>query len=930
MKQFELKRRGFGLVLFLLAMVSSDTQAQGVAEMRQRFRELGLKPIPVNRSQAKAGSTLPFAPVKNPADLRRISLDKTDNRKMDDVLRMVSEVVSEKKDGNLVWEDYARKGLRKEQFVIANRRVRVTAFTATTALRDEAAARLATIGFETVLHSDKVLCGWLPLASLPLVNDIASIQRIMASPEIAVSSGAINAQSDVAQYSNLVRQNRLVNGSGVKVGIISNSFNRAGGMAASITAGELPGPGNPNGFTKPVQIVREALPTEWVGSIADEGRAIAEIIHDISPGAELAFYAPFDGQAIAMAAAFRSLAANGCQIIVDDVFGLISPFYQDDIAAKVIDSLVAKGFTIFSAAGNFGSGESNQLWRFYEKPFTADLFELGGAFGYFHNFDTDPNGFFPILPVVLDGSSDAKQVNFILQWDEPWGSNCSGCPPSRNDMFLLFYNSNLELLTFSEPFNPGDAINVSFKTFTGSNTILYVALYQPYDETFTTPLAGRVKLLYNKTRGTSLSSAFGNDLFINTPTIVASDNARSSISVAASAWYNTPAGAALWNTNFAGRPASDGSGFIPTTPIPQSPIVGFVGAPSVIFRADSTLFVTPSSLGGSPTLFDYFGNRFAQPEFRQNPVITAPDGAQTTFFGITVRNLPPNLKFPFFFGTSAAVPAAAGAGALLLSASKKTLTPVQIKNYLTTTALDMDNPYVNGQNTDPADPLFSRGYDFASGFGLLQADKALEQYIRDAGIQNLTLTPQCQTSNERRWVINNPNGFAVSVTLSVSGSMSRLQGQTSFTSGSKTFLAPPGNFNFFTQRNSLLTTARLTWRPATGSGSGQAISTMSAGAWTNCTGARVAEESGSEGRDIQVYPNPSPIGLFTVAFTSKTTARGMIEVFDMANGLVYSENRAFQAGNNLFRLQVPGLAKGTYLLTITIGKQTETRRIVLQ
>jgi hypothetical protein len=50
----------------------------------------------------------------------------------------------------------------------------------------------------------------------------------------------------------------------------------------------------------------------------------------------------------------------------------------------------------------------------------------------------------------------------------------------------------------------------------------------------------------------------------------------------------------------------------------------------------------------------------------------------------------------------------------------------------------------------------------------------------------------------------------------------------------------------------------------------------------------------------------------------------------MANGLVYSENRAFPSGNNQFTLQVPGLAKGTYLLIITTGKQTETRRIVLQ
>jgi hypothetical protein len=146
----------------------------------------------------------------------------------------------------------------------------------------------------------------------------------------------------VAQFSNVLRQNRLVNGAGVKIGIISNSFNRDKGMAASVVKGELPGLGNPSGFYKPVQIIREASPTEWTGTRPDEGRAMAEIIHDVAPGSEIYFYSPFDGQSIAMAEAFRALAKSGCQIIVDDITGLISPFYQDDIAA-----VVQWGYTFF-------------------------------------------------------------------------------------------------------------------------------------------------------------------------------------------------------------------------------------------------------------------------------------------------------------------------------------------------------------------------------------------------------------------------------------------------------------------------------------------------------------------------------------------------------------------------------------------------------
>ena len=83
------------------------------------------------------------------------------------------------------------------------------------------------------------------------------------------------------------------------------------------------------------------------------------------------------------------------------------------------------------------------------------------------------------------------------------------------------------------------------------------------------------------------------------------------------------------------------------------------------------------------------------------PEIVAPDGVTTTVPG-----------FSNFFGTSAAAPHAAGVAALLLDL-KPFLTPTQIYKTLENTAVNVGAP----------------GFDNDSGFGLIQADAALEALL---------------------------------------------------------------------------------------------------------------------------------------------------------------------------------------------------------
>lgn len=126
-----------------------------------------------------------------------------------------------------------------------------------------------------------------------------------------------------------------------------------------------------------------------------------------------------------------------------------------------------------------------------------------------------------------------------------------------------------------------------------------------------------------------------------------------------------------------------------------------------------------SSAGGSPILFDTAGNRLATPEVREHPDIITPTDVDTTFFGDTSaegrRKDTDGTGFPNFGGTSAAVAHAAGVAALMKELAPST-TPDAIYSAMKSTAIDMD---------DPATAGFDTGFDFGTGFGLIQANAAL-------------------------------------------------------------------------------------------------------------------------------------------------------------------------------------------------------------
>ena len=89
-----------------------------------------------------------------------------------------------------------------------------------------------------------------------------------------------------------------VDGSGINVGALSDSFNCLGGAAGDTASGDLPS----------VTVIQEI---SICAGATDEGRAILQVVHDVAPGASLSFASAFNGQAsfasniLALAAAAR-------------------------------------------------------------------------------------------------------------------------------------------------------------------------------------------------------------------------------------------------------------------------------------------------------------------------------------------------------------------------------------------------------------------------------------------------------------------------------------------------------------------------------------------------------------------------------------------------------------------------------------------------
>ena len=261
-----------------------------------------------------------------------------------------------------------------------------------------------------------------------------------------------------------------------------------------------------------------------------------------------------------------------------------------------------------------------------------------------------------------------QSISISFQWDQPFFS-VSGAPGSASDLDILLYDASCD--TSAAPLASGGDSNV------GGDPLEFLNYENSGTET-------TFNLVILKSEGPNP----GLMKTIDTAENMTYDE------------FDTQTGASY------GHPLAVGASGVGAVWYQQTPEFG----------SNPPLIEDSSSAGGSPILFDTAGNRLAVPDVRQNPTITAPDGGDTSFFG---GEDPEGNGSPNFFGTSAAAPHAAAVAALM-NQLVPGITPAAINAALQDTAIDMD---------DPSTPGFDTGFDFGTGFGLIQADAALSAIV---------------------------------------------------------------------------------------------------------------------------------------------------------------------------------------------------------
>lgn len=355
------------------------------------------------------------------------------------------------------------------------------------------------------------ITGAFPITNLLLINDLPQLVNY-ARPVYpgAPQGGLVTTQGDTAMLSFIARDGFNVNGSGIKIGVLSDSYStKFNGNAAldDISRGDLPGLGNTS-YPTPVDVLQDYP----FGIATDEGRAMLQIIHDIAPGAELAFRTGLIS-AQDFANGIIELQQAGCDVIVDDVTYISEPFFFDGEVALAVDSVVGQGVSYFTAAGNFGN-------KSYESPFTAGLIPDGFS-GPAHDFGSPGTE-----DIYQNITVNPGTYTIVLQWDD----GLENVLTSTDLDIYLVNDDGSQLFGFNRENIGGSPIEVlPFNVLDTANTNIMIVNNGGPDP---------VRMKYIVFRG---DIVFNEYFDVNASTIVGQANAEKAITVGAVLYSNTPA-----------------------------------------------------------------------------------------------------------------------------------------------------------------------------------------------------------------------------------------------------------------------------------------------------------------------------------------------------------------------------------------------------
>ncbi|APV50805.1 hypothetical protein BWI17_14580 [Betaproteobacteria bacterium GR16-43] len=605
-----------------------------------------------------------------------------------------------------------------------------------------------------------VIDGWLEIGSVAAVAGARGVNSVMLQIQPEMNVGLVTQQGVVQHRVDQIAGPGF-DGTGITVGVMSDTFNFSTNPIKApndVASGDLPGAGNPLGNLQDVVIIQERATqgtdegramTQLVHDIAPKAR-----LGFATAGSSQLQFADNIRSLAAFPGAPRIVPGFKADIIVDDVIFLTENMFSDGIVAQAVNDVTSTGTHYFSSAGNrASSGAYAANFNFVNPvgtPTAGSNINLTGVnpalfAGGFHNFRTD--GGQDIAQTIRrtgGATSNTNNARVVLQWDDPFdlivpgtqvfttSSTFTGTPATLDVPVTLTgglptrivvtaingsaYDAIVSILNPSNavvvaPVDTGTDETIFFTpSVTGTYTVRLTAFNSTTGDFSVTAFENSSQgitteynvLWFRPDTGAFISSSLANAFIVNEPFVFASSIpfpagqstvqmviARSAGSTANRLKY------VLFDNNSSVRPDEYISYQYPVTYGHNSTANGHGVAALSAFRPYiPENFTSP---GPVTILFDAAGNRLVTPEIRQQPVITAMDGGNTTFFsgdsqGDFEGPGPTAGIFPNFFGTSAAAPNAAAIAALVLQAKggPGSLTVAQMKNILINSAIPND------------------------------------------------------------------------------------------------------------------------------------------------------------------------------------------------------------------------------------------------
>ena len=281
------------------------------------------------------------------------------------------------------------------------------------------------VDIELVNAQQQLVQAWLPARQLEAIAEEEAVRRIYPPGYATVQVGSVTTQGEGILRANIARSSLGVDGSGVRVGVISVGSE---GLEDAQTSDDLPAD---------VQVLSPFTTCDvaMFGLGCAEGTAMLEIVYDVAPSVTLGFCGARTSLEMIFCVATLIDDFNA-DIIVDDLAFFSEPYFEDGPIARTVAAAVASGVIYTTSAGNLAA-------RHYEAEF------MGVAVGenIVHDFGAAAGGLSDTtlaIPLAPSG-----MMTIFMQWNDPFGA-------SGNDYDMILFDEADNIVGVGSRFQNGD------------------------------------------------------------------------------------------------------------------------------------------------------------------------------------------------------------------------------------------------------------------------------------------------------------------------------------------------------------------------------------------------------------------------------------------------------------------------------------------